>query len=146
MVIKLQRQVEKLSCQLTAMKKRRLEDSDHKFMASFENMFWRHKCSKQVLDYDEYRGDFDDLVYDKTNMDWYYPLFYNVYFDDDYIDNDIICNDNNGSDDIINGVLIDNLQIEYKENIEDTQQKKNIDLNYIDSFDYKSIIITKVIY
>jgi hypothetical protein len=57
-------------------------------------------------------------------MDWYYPLFYNVYFDDDYIDNDIICNDNNGSDDIINGVLIDNLQIEYKENIEDTQQKK----------------------
>jgi hypothetical protein len=108
--------------------------------------FWRHKCSKQVLDYDEYRGDFDDLVYDKTNMDWYYPLFYDVYFDDDYIDNDIICNDNNGSDDIINGVLIDNLQIEYKENIEDTQQQKIIDLNYIDSFDYKSIIITKVIY
>jgi hypothetical protein len=76
-------------------------------------------------------------------MDWSYPLFYDVYFDDDYIDNDIIYNDNNGSDDIINGVLIDNLQIECKENTEDTQQKI-IDLNYIDSFDYKSIIITKV--
>ena len=106
------------------MKKRRLEDSDYKFMANFENMFWRHKRSRQVVDYNEYYRDFDDLLNGKTNINWYYPLFYNVYFYYDYIDNDIICIDNNNSDDIINDVFVDNLQIECKQNIKNTQQKK----------------------
>jgi len=49
-VIKLQSQVEELSCQLIAMKKRTLEDNDHKFMTSCENLFRRHNCNRQVLD------------------------------------------------------------------------------------------------
>jgi len=49
-VIKLKSQVKELSCQLIAMKKRTLEDNDHKFMTSCENLFRRHNRNRQVLD------------------------------------------------------------------------------------------------
>jgi hypothetical protein len=39
---------------------------------------------------------------------------YDIYFDDDYIDNDIMYNDYNGRDNVINGLLIDNLEVECK--------------------------------
>ena len=47
-------------------------------------------------------------------MDWYSPSIYDFYFDDDYIDNDIMYNDYNGCDNVINGLLIDNLEVECK--------------------------------
>jgi hypothetical protein len=34
--------------------------------------------------------------------------------------------------------------VEYKENMEGARQKKNIDLCYVDYFDYKFTVITKV--
>lgn len=48
-------------------------------------------------------------------MDWYPSSIYNVYFDNDSI--------NNNSDDVINM-----LEVECKYNVEDVQQKKNVDL------------------
>jgi len=47
----------------------------------------------------------------------------------------IIKNNNNGSDDIINTILIDKWVVKCKENIEGAWQKKNIDLGYVDYFD-----------
>jgi hypothetical protein len=38
----LQRQVEELLSQLIEMKKKKLEESDHEFIANFENPFKRH--------------------------------------------------------------------------------------------------------
>ncbi|CAK7348263.1 unnamed protein product [Dovyalis caffra] len=50
-----------------------------------------------------------------------------------------INNDSNGS----NNVLINKLEVECKENVEAAQQKKIVDLGYVDPFDYKLAIITK---
>jgi len=47
-------------------------------------------------------------------VEWYSLLVYNVYFDDVYVDNGIIYNDNNDRDDIVNGILVDNLKVKYK--------------------------------
>jgi hypothetical protein len=44
---------------------------------------------------------------------------------DDYFDHDIIKNDINNNDDIIDGVLVNNIKIECKENTKGAQQKKN---------------------
>jgi hypothetical protein len=69
-------------------------------------MFHKHERRRQLLNWNEYRGDFDDFVYDDgINMNLYSPSIYDIYFDGDYIDNNIINNDNNGSDDIINVVI-----------------------------------------
>ena len=56
----------------------------------------------------------------------------------------IINNDNNGNDYVINTILINKWVVEYKENMEGARQKKNIDLCYVDYFDYKFTVITKV--
>ena len=50
----------------------------------------------------------------------------------------------NGCDVIIDDFLINKLEVKWKENMEDAHQKKIIDLNYVDHFDYKFIIITKI--
>lgn len=50
---------------------------------------------------------------------------------DDYFDHDIINNDSNNNDDIIDGVLVDNIKIECKENTKGAQQKKIVNLNYV---------------
>jgi len=56
----------------------------------------------------------------------------------------IINNDNNGSDDVTNTILINKWVVECKENMAGARQKKNIDLCYVDYFDYKFTVITKV--
>jgi hypothetical protein len=50
---------------------------------------------------------------------------------DDYFDHDIIKNDSNNNDDIIDGVLVNNIKIECKENTKGAQQKKIVNLNYV---------------
>jgi hypothetical protein len=50
---------------------------------------------------------------------------------DDYFDHDIIKNDINNNDDIIDGVLVNNIKIECKENTKGAQQKKIVNLNYV---------------
>lgn len=50
---------------------------------------------------------------------------------DDYFDHDIINNDSNNNDDIIDGVLVNNIKIECKENTKGAQQKKIVNLNYV---------------
>jgi hypothetical protein len=42
---------------------------------------------------------------------------------DDYFDHDIIKNNSNNNDDIIDGVLVNNIKIECKENTKGAQQK-----------------------
>ena len=54
-------------------------------------------------------------------MDWYYPLIYDIYFDDANVDDNIINSDMNGCDVIIDDFLINKLEVEWKENIEDAQ-------------------------
>lgn len=91
--IKLRRQVKELSRQVMEMKKRKLEEHekiDHRSITSFENSFQSHEHSGQLLDQDEYREDFDDLICDEINMDWYSPSIHDVYFDNYYVDNNII--------------------------------------------------------
>jgi hypothetical protein len=58
------------------------------------------------------------LFYDEINIDWDCSLIYDVQFNDDYNVNYDINNDSNGNVDIINGVLIDKLEVEWKENME----------------------------
>lgn len=72
-------------------------------------------------------------------MGWYSLLIYNIYFNND---NDSINNYSSGSGD--NGVIIDRLEIEHKDNIKCTQQKKSIDLGYLDPLYYKFTIIIMV--
>lgn len=72
---------------------------------------------RQLLDRNEYRGDFNDLIYNEIYVNQYFSSIYDVYFDDNYIDNDRIDNDSNGNKDIINGVFIDKLEFECKENM-----------------------------
>jgi hypothetical protein len=50
---------------------------------------------------------------------------------DDYFDHDIIKNDSNNNDDIIDGVLVNNIKIECKENTKGAQQKKIVNLYYV---------------
>jgi hypothetical protein len=69
----------------------------------------RFKAISIVVDLDEYREDFGDVIYDEINMDWYSPSIHDVYFDNDYVDNNIIYNDNNGA--MINSFLGDNLKV-----------------------------------
>ena len=77
---------------------------------------------------------------------WYSTSFYDVYFDDN-LNYDIINNDINGSDYIINYILADKLEVKNKKkNMKGAQQKNNIDLNYVDPFDYKFICIKNVGY
>ena len=51
---------------------------------------------------------------------------YDIYFKDDYDVNHDIINDSNGSNDVINGFSMDNVEVECKENMKCAQQKKNI--------------------
>lgn len=57
------------------------------------------------------------LFYDEINMNWDYSPIYDVQFNDDYDVNFDINNDNNDNIDIINDVLIDKLDVKWKENI-----------------------------
>jgi len=50
-------------------------------------------------------------------VDWYSPPIYDIYFDDYNVDGDIINKDINGSDDIIDEVLVNKIKIECKENM-----------------------------
>jgi len=56
------------------------------------------------------------------------------------INDDSINNDNG---DIINNILIHKLKVECEDNKEGAKQKKNY-LGYVNHFEYKSIIITKI--
>jgi hypothetical protein len=49
---------------------------------------------------------------------------YDIYFKDDYDVNHDIINDSNGSNDVINGFSMDNVEVECKENMKCAQQKK----------------------
>lgn len=53
--------------------------SDYKPMANFENLFQRLKQRRQLLNRDEYYGDFSGLVYDEIYMNLYSLPIYNVY-------------------------------------------------------------------
>ena len=77
-------------------------------------------------------------------MNLYSPSIYDIYFDDDYVDDDIINSDNNSSDDIINGFLVDEIEVECKKHMESGHPQKIIDLNYDDPPDYKVNVITKI--
>jgi hypothetical protein len=52
------------------------------------------------------------------DVDWYSLPIYDVHFDDNYVDDYIIHNDSIGSDDIIDGIFVDKIKAECKENIE----------------------------
>jgi len=65
------------------------------------------------------------------------------YFDNDYVDNVIIKNDSNRCDDIKN-ILIDKFKVKYKENKEGAQQKKIVDLGYVDFFDNKDFFMNEI--
>jgi hypothetical protein len=54
----------------------------------------------------------------------YFLLIYYVYFDDNYIDNNSIINTINNND----KVLIDELMVKYKSNMECTQQKNKLSI------------------
>jgi hypothetical protein len=58
----------------------------------------------------------------------YSLLIYYVYFDDNYIDNNSIINTINNNDKVINDVLIDELMVKYKSNLECTQQKNKLSI------------------
>jgi hypothetical protein len=58
----------------------------------------------------------------------YSLLIYYVYFDDNYIDNNSIINTINNNDKVINDVLIDELMVKYKSNMECTQQKNKLSI------------------
>ena len=58
----------------------------------------------------------------------YSLLIYYVYFDDNYIDNNSIINTINNNDKVINDVLIDELMVKYKSNMEYTQQKNKLSI------------------
>lgn len=55
-------------------------------------------------------------------MDWCFTPIYNDYFVDNN-DDDIINNNSNSNDDIINGVLVDKIKVERKENMKGAQEK-----------------------
>jgi hypothetical protein len=95
----------------------------------------------QLLDQDNYHRDVGAPIYNEIVVDWYSPLFYDIYFDYGYVDDDSINNDNG---DIIHNVLIHKLKVECKDNKEGAKQKNNIYLGYVNHFEYKSIIITKI--
>lgn len=65
------------------------------------------------------------------------------YFDNDYVDNVIINNDSNRCDDIKN-ILIDKFKVKYKENKKGVQQKKIVDLAYVDFFDNKFFFMNEI--
>jgi len=52
------------------------------------------------------------------DVEWYSLLIYDVHFNDDYVDDDIINNGSDGSDDIIEGILVDKIEVECKKNME----------------------------
>lgn len=118
---KLHRQVEELSRGLTKMKKKKLEESHHELIANFENSFQKYDQRMQHLDQDNYHRDVGDPIYNEIVVDWYSPLFYDVYFDYGYVDDDSINSDNS---DIINNVLIHKLEVECEDNKEGVEQKK----------------------
>ena len=95
--------------------KRKLEDhkkSDYESMASFKNLFQRHKQMRQLFDWDRYHDIFGDLVYNEIDINCYYPPIYDIYFDDANVDSNIINNDTNGSDDIIDEVFVNKIEVE----------------------------------
>jgi hypothetical protein len=96
------------------------ERRDHMSMTSFENPFQKHERMRHLLDWDEYCERFGDPVYGEINMNWYSPSIYDVYFDDDNVNDDIINNNYNGSD-VIDGALVDKLEVECKENMKGVQ-------------------------
>jgi hypothetical protein len=89
-------------------------------MTSFENPFQKHERMRHLLDWDEYCERFGDPVYGEINMNWYSPSIYDVYFDDDNVNDDIINNNYNGSD-VVDGALVDKLEVECKENMKGVQ-------------------------
>jgi len=52
-----------------------------------------------------------------------------------FFNNDVINNDINDSDDIINDVLVDKLEVKCKENIKGAWQKKIVNLNCVHPVD-----------
>jgi hypothetical protein len=61
--------------------------------------FWKlvseEKAKKQLLNWNECPGDYDDLIYDEVDVNWYSLSIYYIYFNDNYIDNYSNNNDNN---------------------------------------------------
>lgn len=87
---------------------------------------------------------FGDSIYVEINVNRYSPSIYNSYFNNDYNDNNSIDNYSNGSDNVIDDILVNKLEIKCKENMECTQQKKFIDFGYVNPFDYIFTIITMI--
>jgi hypothetical protein len=83
--------------------------------------------------------DFNDPSCDEIFVGWYSPPIYDVYFDNIYIDDDTTSNDSNS-----NYILINKMEVEWKQNTKSNQQKKIVNLSYVDIFDYKFIIIIKI--
>jgi len=83
--------------------------------------------------------DFNDPSCDEIFVGWYSPPIYDVYFDNIYIDDDTTSNDSNG-----NYILINKMEVEWKQNTKSNQQKKIVNLSYVYIFDYKFIIIIKI--
>lgn len=79
----------KLTHQLAKVKTQGIRrKSGYRFITSFENPFQKHVHRKQLLDRDEYHEDFSNPIYSKINVNCYFPLIYDVYFEDDYLDDD----------------------------------------------------------
>jgi len=47
-------------------------------------------------------------------VDQYSPPIYDVYFDGNYVNNDIKNKNNNNSDDIIDGILVNKIKVQCK--------------------------------
>ena len=73
---------------------------------------------RQLLNWDEYHENFNDLIYDEIDVNWLSLIIYYVYFYFYNVHNDIINNINNGIDNMIDSVLVDKVEFKCKENME----------------------------
>jgi len=73
---------------------------------------------RQLLNWDEYHENFNDLIYDEIDVNWLSLIIYYVYFYFYNVHNDIINNINNGIDNMIDSILVDKVEFKCKENME----------------------------
>jgi hypothetical protein len=78
---------------------------------------------RQLLNWDEYHENFNDLIYDEIDVNWLSLIIYDVYFYFYNDHNDIINNINNGIDNMIDSVLVDKVEFKCKENMEFAKKK-----------------------
>jgi hypothetical protein len=73
---------------------------------------------RQLFNWDEYHENFNDLIYDEIDVNWFSLIIYDVYFYFYNVHNDIINNINNGIDNMIDSILLDKVEFKCKENME----------------------------